>query len=300
MACAVMAMDGRMMRNCSQIASAQKSTLICPRGRPGRVMQLTVPKARRQHCVALQGDGTGLNEATDVVIAKTKLSAAIGTSRRGASTTSPQRAVIQESLVESRGLTSSLELLEGTWELLYTTVPDVLNLISAQDYAFGLKVGTISQRFVPDGASSQEGGVQRGTLQNIVKLGVWPFLQAEDGVTVTVSAQYTLSSTSSTGRRLDVEFEQIQVGDVHISEALETLLAPAILPRSQLVLKVLLFFREFQLNLQLRELDHWFADDGSGRRKGNYLITFVDDDLLIGRIAQSSNVLVFRRSSTPE
>ena len=131
--------------------------------------------------------------------------------------------------------------LAGKWKVAYTTAPDVLQILLVPTVAPFLQVGDIFQTFGEDGR----------TVNNIIELGSEPFLQPDKGITLTVKATYSESATvgqvetsGSSGVRQKVDriklrFVEGQLSDVNISPLAETLLAPALLPRTGLNMSIL-------------------------------------------------------------
>ena len=105
-----------------------------------------------------------------------------------------------------------------------------------------LEVGDIFQSFTAD-----------GKIENEIRLSV-PFLLApatqgtDGGVALKVDADYTRVGA----RTLSLVFQEAKVSEVRVSDAVETLIAPALLPRGSLNHQVLLAIRELELKFPLR------------------------------------------------
>jgi hypothetical protein len=67
-----------------------------------------------------------------------------------------------------------------------------------------------------------------------------PCMPPGDGATIKVKATYEVRSP----RRLQLVFQEAGIGDIRISPFLETLIAPAVLPRGWLQQRLLLGLRE--------------------------------------------------------
>jgi|LauGreStaDraftv2_3_1035109.scaffolds.fasta_scaffold165813_1 hypothetical protein len=94
-----------------------------------------------------------------------------------------------------------------------------------------VQVGEIYQRF---------SNVEEGIVENIIQLSTPWLLRPRDGFTVTVKARYEVRSP----HRIALTFEEASVGEVKISDGLEALIAPALLPRGQFSLQLLIAIKE--------------------------------------------------------
>ncbi|KXZ55274.1 hypothetical protein GPECTOR_3g410 [Gonium pectorale] len=180
--------------------------------------------------------------------------------------------------------------LAGKWKLVYTTASDVLPILEAEFRlsagpfsGFGLPkplvVGDIYQRFTSP---------EEGVVENIIN-----FDTPLTSVTFTVGARYDVRS----GKRIALVFEDARLGELRISEAAETLLAPALLPRGSLQHMLLLAIREFQLRFQFRTAAQLASQAATGRDNiaAGYLLTYLDEDMLIGRAIGLGGTFVFVR-----
>lgn len=186
-------------------------------------------------------------------------------------------------------------LLEGTWRMVYTTAPDVAPLVApvATQGLLPVRVGGIYQRF---------SSLAEGRVENIIKLGL-PLLTTDgDGVTLRVGASF-----EPRGRRsILLLFEDIEVGQVHMSEGLQALLAPAMLPRSWINQRVLMAIQEFRLRLPLNtraaaNVVEAVASGGAQPRRsaagGFYLLSYLDEDMLVGRQQAGGGTFIFMRDA---
>ncbi|XP_059649878.1 probable plastid-lipid-associated protein 10, chloroplastic isoform X4 [Cornus florida] len=136
---------------------------------------------------------------------KQHLLKAIQETQRGLVTTAHQRSSIEEALVSVESYDSGegepidLNKLDGTWRLQYTSAPDVLILLEAAARLPFFQVGQIFQKFECQGQSDG------GFVRNVVRWSIPNLLE-------------------------------IAVQNINISEELQALVAPAILPRSFLSL----------------------------------------------------------------
>lgn len=100
-------------------------------------------------------------------------------------------------------------------------------------------------------------------VQNIIQGGDgWLFVPG-NGVTVTVNATYSPSGP----RTIKLTFKSVEVGKLRISQAAETLLAPALLPRGSLQQQVLLWFKEVRCLVILVLLVVHYYDVDTNRTK---------------------------------
>eukprot|EP00955_Chlamydomonas_euryale_P047347 353651-Chlamydomonas_euryale.AAC.5 len=150
-----------------------------------------------------------------------------------------------------------------------------------------VSVGDIYQRFT---------GAEEGTIENIIELGAPFFLRDKDGLTLTVRARYDTRGP----RRIALVFESANVGGVHISEGFEAVLAPAMLPRTSLQHQLLLALSEFNLTIPFAsagQLASRAAGDNSPvAGGGDYQLTFLDQDMLIGRASALGGSFIFERA----
>ncbi|XP_027906470.1 probable plastid-lipid-associated protein 10, chloroplastic isoform X3 [Vigna unguiculata] len=178
--------------------------------------------------------------------------------QRGLLTTPDQRSSIEEALVnvEGRNMGHPINLakLDGTWRLQYTSAPDVLILLQAAATLPFFQVGQIFQKFE---CRDQSNG---GIIRNVVRWSIPNLLE-------------------------------ITVQDINISEELQALIAPAILPRSFISLQILQFLRTFKAQIPVR-------DPGRESVGGLYYLSYLDDNMLLGRAVGGGGVFVFTRAQS--
>lgn len=236
----------------------------------------------------------------DIASAKARLWRAVDASQRGAQTDDDLRAVIEEAQVDLEALgggTSRLEeegaldRLHGLWRLKFSNASDVLSILRLPSFSplpFPLlQVGDIYQNFVCQG--QQDSGV----LQNIVHWSIPGILEEKKGARFVVTAGFTVRSSSS----LQLKFRDAALDSVRLSDLAQAALAPAVLPRTQLSLEALQFFQNFQVSVPLERN----ADGTSGSRGvggGRYILTYLDDDTLIGRATAPTGSFIFERADS--
>uniref|UniRef100_A0A452YLV0 Plastid lipid-associated protein/fibrillin conserved domain-containing protein n=1 Tax=Aegilops tauschii subsp. strangulata TaxID=200361 RepID=A0A452YLV0_AEGTS len=158
-----------------------------------------------------------------------------------------QRAAIEEAIVSveelgaGEGAPLDLAALDGTWRLCYTSASDVLMLFEAAERLPLLQVGQIYQKFECKGRS--DGGIVR----NVVRWSIENLLEEQEGATLMVSAKFDVLSK----RNIFLQFEEVAVENIKISEQLQALIAPAILPRSFLSLQILQFLKTFRAQVPI-------------------------------------------------
>lgn len=209
--------------------------------------------------------------------------------QRGFVTNADQRSIIEEALVglEGYNMGEPIDLLklDGTWRLQYTSAPDVLVLFEAAARLPFFKVGQIFQKF--ECCDKSNGGV----IRNVVRWSVPPLLEEEEGATLVVSAKFDVVSV----RNIYLQFEEITVQNIYISEELQALIAPAILPRSFLSLQILQFIRAFKAQIPV-------TNTTPGRRSvgGLYYLSYLDNNMLLGRAVGGGGVFVFTKAQPLE
>jgi hypothetical protein len=195
-----------------------------------------------------------------------------------------------------------LRLLSGKWRLAYTNAYDVLSVLRLARDSFGvLEVGDIYQSFDAF-----------GKIENEIRFGVAfltkrAALDTDGGVALKVGARYDVASSSGasipgndrsrTPRTLNLRFTEARFCDLRISDEFETLLAPALLPRTRLNHEALLTLRALDARFNLDAAAAFGGDggDSGGAPVGSYRITYVDEDTLIGRANGAGGTFIFRR-----
>lgn len=102
------------------------------------------------------------------------------------------------------------------------------------------------------------------------------------------------------GHRICLAFNAANVGQLRISQGLEALIAPAILPRTPLQHALLMALRDFNIRVPFRSAAQVAA--GVNNRQGSpqsaggsYQLTYLDQDMLIGRASALGGSFVFTR-----
>ncbi|KAK4801828.1 hypothetical protein SAY86_000031 [Trapa natans] len=214
---------------------------------------------------------------------KHELLSAVQDTQRGLVTNPDQRSYIEEAMVGLEGYCGGAPIdllkLDGTWRLQYTSAPDVLVLFETAARFPLLQVGQIFQRF--NCCDKSDGG----SVDNVVQWSVTNLLEEENGATLLVSAKFSVVSA----RNIYLQFEEINFQNVRISEQLQALIAPAILPRSFLSLQILQFIRAFKAQIPVRS---------QGRRGvgGLYYLSYLDRNMLLGRAVGGGGVFIFTRA----
>ncbi|KAJ0053827.1 hypothetical protein Pint_00715 [Pistacia integerrima] len=205
--------------------------------------------------------------------------------QRGLVATPDQRSVIEEALVSVEGYNMGepidLEKLDGTWRLQYTSAPDVLILLEAAARLPFFQVGQIFQKF--ECRDKSDGGI----IRNVVRWSVPTLLEEEEGATLVVSAKFNVVSV----RNIYLQFEEISVQDINISEELQAIIAPAILPRSFLSLQILQFLRTFKAQIPV-------TNPNPGRQSVGrlYYLSYLDRNVLLGRAVGGGGIFVFTKA----
>ncbi|XP_038977076.1 probable plastid-lipid-associated protein 10, chloroplastic [Phoenix dactylifera] len=209
---------------------------------------------------------------------------AVQDTQRGLVTTADQRSSIEEALVRvegyDAGLPVDLSKLDGTWRLNYTSASDVLVLFEAAARLPFLQVGQIFQKF--ECKERSDGGIVR----NVVRWSIPTLLEEQEGATLLVSAKFSVLSK----RNIYLQFEEVAVENIKISEELQALIAPAILPRSFLSLQILQFLRTFRAQVPVR------SPESRRSPGGLYYLSYMDRDMLLGRSVGGGGVFVFTRA----
>ncbi|KAK6239612.1 hypothetical protein QUC31_005081 [Theobroma cacao] len=238
--------------------------------------------------VAVAPDGNRVSEV-ELENKKHDLLRAVQETQRGLIATADQRSIIEEALVSVEGYNMGapidLVVLDGTWRLQYTSALDVLILLEAAARLPFFQVGQIFQKFE---CRDRFGG---GVIRNVVRWSIPNLLEEQEGATLVVSAKFDVVSV----RNIYLQFEEIKVQDINISEQLQALIAPALLPRSFLSLQILQFLRTFRAQVPVR-------NPGTGRRSvgGLYYLSYLDRNMLLGRAVGGGGVFVFTKAQPLE
>lgn len=268
--------------------------LLVPTVKPlhGCSLQLPVPKSatrRRSKPPPVRVSTTAFTSPANVnngmALEKKKheLLRAVQDTQRGLVTTPEQRSAIEEALVSVEALDAGspvdLDKLDGTWRLNYTSAPDVLVLFEAAARLPLLQVGQVFQKFECSGQS--DGGI----IRNVVRWSIQSLLEEQEGATLLVSAKFSRLSK----RNIYLQFEEVALENIKISEELQALIAPAILPRSFISLQILQFLRTFRAQVPV---------SGPERQSpgGLYYLSYMDRNMLLGRSVGGGGVFIFTRA----
>ncbi|EFH56532.1 plastid-lipid associated protein pap [Arabidopsis lyrata subsp. lyrata] len=214
---------------------------------------------------------------------------AVQDTQRGLTATSDQRSIIEEALVTVEGFNGGEEIdlvkLDGTWRLQYTSAPDVVVLFEAASRLPFFQVGQVFQKF--ECRDRSDGGI----IRNVVQWSLPSLLEEQEGATLVVTAKFDKVCS----RNIYLQFEEISVRNININEQLQALIAPAILPRSFLSLQLLQFIRTFKAQIPV-------TATSPGRRSvgGLYYLSYLDNNMLLGRSVGGGGVFVFTKSQPLE
>jgi hypothetical protein len=242
---------------------------------------------------------------------------------RGSAASASERAAVEEAQVALEGFTYKsnadpdldLEALAGRWRLRWTNANDVLSVLRlARDSLGAVQVGDIFQTFDA-----------RGSLTNEIRLGLAFLTQSaardtEGGLALKVGARYErVDAGASKGattknddakkkpsppsrRTLALVFEEAKVTELRISDELELVFAPALLPRGAVNHRLLLALREAEARFDLSSAVAIGATPSSSVTKkktgapvGAYHVTYLDEDTLIGRANGAGGTFIFDR-----
>jgi hypothetical protein len=201
-------------------------------------------------------------------------------------------------------------LLDGRWKLIFTTALDVTGLLV-------LSIPPPPVPFFPPppvvvGDIFQEFKTETKEIVNEIRVSVPLLLEEKDGVILRVNATYkeakssnSSSSNDNSKRALELVFQEAVVSDVRISEFTEMLLAPAVLPRTELNQRVLLFLRDFEVRFPLfgraaRAMGGGTESTNENERTpgaavGRYEFSYCDEDVLIGKATGSNGIFIFTK-----
>ncbi|KAJ4727972.1 Plastid lipid-associated protein/fibrillin conserved domain containing protein [Melia azedarach] len=212
-------------------------------------------------------DRTKISEF-DLENKKHDLLSTVQSTQRGLVTTADQRSIIEEALVSLEGY----------------NMGEPVDLLLQGFHSF--RLGRSSRNL--NAVKESDGGV----IRNVVRWSVPTLLEEQDGATLVVSAKFDVVSV----RNVYLKFEEITVQNINISEELQALIAPAILPRSFLSLQILQFIRSFKAQVPVTN-----PNPGSGRSVGGlYYLSYLDNNMLLGRAVGGGGVFVFTKAQPLE
>ena len=185
--------------------------------------------------------------------------------------------------------------LDGKWELMYTTALDVTGLLVL---SIPRPLAILPPAPIIVGDIFQIFNTRTNEIVNEIHCTVPFVLEEKNGITLRVNAIYEQKGP----RALSLVFQEAVVNELRISELSETILAPAILPRTELSKDALLFLRDFELRFPLfgRAAQAIGGGDSSpirGAAVGQYEFSYCDEDILIGRATGSGGLFIFRRAA---
>lgn len=245
---------------------------------------------QRVHCVSAQPNSTSYSTSNSQAIkqAKATLFSKLSLSARGARLSSSlERGSIEEQQLELEALSAgplNFELLQGKWKLVYTTASDVVPLVrlSSEPAPF-LKVGDIFQRF---------SNPTTGTVENVIEATVKLPLLPELDIVFVVAASYEIRTAKS----IALTFQSAGIESVKLTNDLQNFLAPALLPRgwwNQHLLSALNERNIIKIPLTTRSNS---VKSTTQRPRGiNYALTYLDEDVLVGRAQGNGGTFIFTR-----
>lgn len=208
---------------------------------------------------------------------------------RGGNVTSLQRGKIEELQLQleiSSPPALDFSKLRGKWLLLYTTASDVLPLVRGPPSLFqsSARIGNIYQRF-----STPE----IGKVENIIEATVTLPLLPSVGLVFVVAATYVIRTAKS----ICLSFKAAGLEEIQLSPELQNLVAPAALPRGFWNQRLLMALQGAKLSVPLS--GHQVLDRDSSKRRPvgiNYSLTYLDDEVLVGRAQANGGSFIFRKS----
>ncbi|PRW33218.1 putative plastid-lipid-associated chloroplastic isoform X2 [Chlorella sorokiniana] len=222
--------------------------------------------------------------------AKAALLYAVAGTDRGGDARALQRGMVEEAqvVVESMGSSEELdyEKLQGRWKLEYTTARDVLPLVAPQRLPAPLRVGRIWQEF---------SSLDQGVVQNVIEALPPAGLPLADGASLTLIVE--AGWEPRTARSIALTFREAGFQEVRLSPGLQNLLASPILPRGWWNQQLLLALKQLSVRVPLVSRLPGTASNQQRPRGINYMLTFLDEDMLIGRAQGNGGSFIFTRDT---
>lgn len=126
-----------------------------------------------------------------------------------------------------------------------------------------------------------------GVVRNVIKWSIQNLLEENEGATLLVSAKFSVVSR----RNIFLQFEEITLQDIVISEQVQAVIAPALLPRTFLSLQILQFIRSFKAQIPVTSTSPQRRSVG-----GLYYLSYLDNNMLLGRAVGGGGIFVFTRA----
>lgn len=283
-----------MMPQCLQLASP---TVAGKTRRSSMFNKLHVQRSASRLAMAPSA-GTGINASasytntgpfppSQVQEAKQALLKAIAGTQRGSDAGSLKRGQVAEAQLAVETL-SPIEvdwnLLAGTWIVVYTTASDVLPIVKpgAGLPGFPLRVGRVGQRFTsPD----------EGIVQNLIDVEALVPILSGTNTTLVVEASYEVR----TSRSIALSFKKAGVGQVLAGDNLQNVLASPLLPRGNWQMQALLAISDFSAFLPLTTRVPGTSSSSKMPAGLNYNITYLDEEMFIGRAGGNGGIFIFVR-----
>lgn len=168
--------------------------------------------------------------------------------------------------------------------MVYTTASDVVPIVRTPT-SLPVVSTKVYQRFTSP---------EEGVIQNIIELTFLAPIINETKVKFVVNASYSVRTCRSLGLR----FQSAGIESIQLGPGAQNLLAPALLPRGFWNQQVLMALESASINIPLTTPSGLLgqnASSSSGRGVGSYMLTYLDDDMLIGRAQGSGGTFIFVR-----
>lgn len=205
---------------------------------------------------------------------------------RGGNTTAIQRGRIEESLVEieSRLAGSDIrwDLLEGKWNVVYTTARDVRGIVKGVPEGFPVRALHVGQVYSRPAT---------GKVLNVIQVELQVPILKGTRVSILVEADYAITNLKSIGLR----FRAARIGNVELGEGLQNLLTPALLPRGNWNLAAVNFVRNLGLQFNFYNPERGDKGKQDSKISSSLDITVLDDDMLVGRAQGGGGIYAFKR-----
>lgn len=207
---------------------------------------------------------------------------------RGGNTTAIQRGQIEERLVEIEGRLAGRDLrwdlLEGKWNVVYTTARDVRGIVRGVPEGFPVRALHVGQVYSCPAT---------GKVLNVIQVELQVPILKGTRVSILVEADYAITNLKSIGLR----FKAAQIGKVELGEGLQNLLTPAILPRGNWNLAAVNFVRNLGFQLNFYNPERGDNEKQDSNISSSLDITVLDDDMLVGRAQGGGGIYAFKRDS---
>lgn len=173
--------------------------------------------------------------------AKARLLNSIDGTARGSTAAIDKRGEIEEAQVAVEAFSrpeADWAWLPGTWQIVYTTAPDVVPLVRPS-VRLPIRIGNVGQRF---------SDIDEGRVENLIEIELLGPVVDGSKLTLAVEARYEIR----TGRSIVILFQNAGLSEFRIGDALQNFIAPSLLPRGYANMAILMALSQVRTFFHVR------------------------------------------------